>query len=191
MINCSDSILLQKLMMPGIPKHAFAILALLLLVSGPVTVAASSDNNRVPLAQLQALGHDTSNSAQLRGKPLLLQFWASWCHSCSSIMFDLDALLQKYPGTDYLAVSVDDEPADALQYIEKHALYIKYNDRFFIDADKMLSTNLGVETIPTVILLDASGKEIVRRSGHLNSSDLLQLTVGMKSIQTRPDGETD
>ena len=162
----------------------FAVLA-----SGHLAIAAVAEDNKLPLAQLQSLGNSAGHTAEFRGKPLLLQFWASWCHSCSSIMFDLDELLVQYPNTDYLAVSLDDERVDALQYIEKHALYKKYNNQYFIDSDKSLATKLEVETVPTVILFDANGNEVVRRSGHLNGTDLLQLSTGMKSIAENHPGE--
>jgi thiol-disulfide isomerase/thioredoxin len=166
-----------------VPSLKVALLFVFVVIaSGHIAIAAVSEDNKLPLAQLQSLGNPATHSAEFRGKPMLLQFWASWCHSCSSIMFDLDKLLVQYPNTDYLAVSLDDERDDALQYIEKHALYKKYNDQYFIDSDKLLSTTLGIETVPTVILLDANGNEVVRRSGHLNGTDLLHLSTGMKSI---------
>ena len=173
-------------MTPRSSKVSLAKAALLLIVTvsalSYVAIAAVSEDNELPLAQLQSLGNPATHSAKFRGKPMLLQFWASWCHSCSSIMFDLDELLVQYPNTDYLAVSLDDERDDALQYIQKHALYKKYNNQYFIDSDKLLSTTLGIETVPTVILLDADGNEVVRRSGHLNGTDLLHLSTGMKRI---------
>jgi len=43
--------------------------------------------------------------------------------------------------------------------------------------------------VPTVILFDAERNEVVRRSGHLNSNDLLQLSAGMKSIAENHSGE--
>ena len=167
--------------MPIVAKSALTTTSIALLASLLIGAQPSIDN--LPFSQLQPLGNSTSNTAGFREKPLLLQFWASWCHSCSALMFDLDELLQVYPGTDYLAISLDDEQDDAQQYIEKHSLYQKYNDRYFIDQDKTLATKLGVETIPTIILLDAAGNEIVRKSGHLNSADLQQFSSGMKAIQ--------
>jgi thiol-disulfide isomerase/thioredoxin len=168
----------------------FVILLVLSLFSVDRDVIAGvSGDGGLPLAQLQPLNGSTDNFAVLHGKPVILQFWASWCHSCSSIMFDLDDMLQQFPGTDYLAVSLDDETDDALQYIQKHALYEKYSKQYFIDTNKSLATKLGVETVPTVVLLDADGNEVVRRSGHLNSSDLQQLSAGLKSIQAGSAGE--
>jgi thiol-disulfide isomerase/thioredoxin len=173
-------------MISGTSKVSSLKVALLfvfiVIATGHIAIAAVPEDNKLPLAQLQSLGNPAGHSAEFRGKPMLLQFWASWCHSCSSIMFDLDELLVQYPNTDYLAISLDDERDDALRYIEKHALYKKYNNQYFIDSDKLLSTTLGIETVPTVILLDADGNEVVRRSGHLNGTDLLHLSTGMKWI---------
>jgi len=173
--------------MTSTAASAFSAVAIVFVASvlpgSPIALGGQQQFDDLPLAQLQSLADAPSATAEFREKPLLLQFWASWCHSCSAIMFDLDELLRKYPDTDYLAVSLDDERKDARQYIEKHSLFKKYNERYFIDQDKILARRLGVETVPTIILLDAAGIEIVRRSGHLNSTDLQQFSAGMKANQ--------
>ena len=168
-------------MIPIAAKSALTATGIALLAS--LLIGAQPSIDKLPFSQLQPLGDTPSNTAVISEKPLLLQFWASWCHSCSAIMFDLDELLQKYPDTDYLAVSLDEKQVDAKQYISKHKLYQKYNDRYFIDEGKILATKLGVETVPTIILIDAAGNEVVRKSGHLNSADLQQFSAGMKAIQ--------
>ena len=103
---------------------------------------------------------------------LLLQFWASWCHSCGSLMWDMDDIVSANDGVTYLAVSLDDERGPAASYIRKHKLYDKYKDRYFIDTDKALSTSLGIETVPSILVVSPAGNVLLQKSGHLNSSDL-------------------
>jgi thiol-disulfide isomerase/thioredoxin len=103
---------------------------------------------------------------------LLLQFWASWCHSCGSLMWDMDDIVSANDGVSYLAVSLDDERGPAARYIRKHRLYDKYKDRFFIDTGKALSTSLGIETVPSILVVGPAGDILLQKSGHLNSSDL-------------------
>lgn len=103
---------------------------------------------------------------------LLLQFWASWCHSCGSLMWDMDEIVSANDSVSYLAVSLDDESEAASQYIRKHKLYGKYKDRYFIDLDKALSASLDIQTVPSILVVSPGGAVLVHKSGHLNSTDL-------------------
>src|SRR5690606_22268983 len=44
---------------------------------------------------------------QYLGKPLVLNFWATWCPPCVKEMPDLDALHQKYPNIHFVGLAVD------------------------------------------------------------------------------------
>lgn len=117
------------------------------------------------------------------GEILLLQFWASWCHSCGSLMWDIDEIVSRSDGVKYVAVSLDDEPSAAAGYIRKHKLYTKYADRYFIDTGKALSTSLGVETVPSILLVSGNGDVLLSKSGHLNSSDLGDIVAVIRNLQ--------
>ncbi len=114
------------------------------------------------------------------GEILLIQFWASWCHSCGSIMWDMDDLVGRYGHVKYIAVSLDDQASDATDYIRRHPLYGKYRGRYFTDDAKRLSSVLDVATVPTILLVDGDGRVLVRKQGHLNSDDLKDLSVAMQ-----------
>ena len=102
----------------------------------------------------------------------LIQFWASWCHSCGTILWDFDQLLSQHSTVEYIAVSIDEEATDALDYIKSHALYEKYQSHFYHDSKLLLKQHFEVETIPTILILDQSGSVAFRHRGHMNSSDL-------------------
>ena len=114
------------------------------------------------------------------GEILLIQFWASWCHSCGSIMWDMDDLVSRYGHVKYIAVSLDDQATDATRYIRQHPLYKKYRGRYFIDSTKRIAGVLDVATVPTLLLVDSNGRILVRKHGHLNSADLKDFAVAMQ-----------
>ncbi len=128
----------------------------------------------------QAIGDGAIEPRPEAGETVLLQFWASWCHSCSSIMWDMDELISQNDGVGYIAVSIDDDLDAARTYIQKHGLYEKYSDRYFVDAGKALSESLGIATVPTILLVDADGQVLVSKRGHLNAADLRDLVVAMR-----------
>ncbi len=154
-----------------------------LLVFIFVASAQLSAQDTLDEAQLSTLKPlVTNNSAPLVDNgPVLLQFWASWCHSCAGIMWDMDELLQTYSSIQYLAVSLDEDPKNAREYITRHALFEKYSDRYFHDENKQLAGQLGVETVPTILLISSNGDVMVRKTGHLNSQDKQDLVRAIKS----------
>ncbi len=111
---------------------------------------------------------------------LLMQFWASWCHSCGSLMWDMDDIVSNNDGVSYLAVSLDDDADAAARYIRKHKLYPKYKDRYFVDGEKLLSASLGIETVPSILVVTPAGDVLLHKSGHLNSTDLRDIVGAIR-----------
>jgi len=104
----------------------------------------------------------------------LLQFWASWCHSCAGFMYDLDEISASTK-TPYYAISIDKKFIDAKSYLAKHPLYEKHKNRFWFDQQSKLKQSLAITTVPTLVIIDQQGNIIWRTSGHFNSDDLFKL----------------
>ena len=158
-------------------------LSLAVLMSG--AVLASDADPRLDYDLFAAVTPIGKSAIELRpanGEILLLQFWASWCHSCGTIMWDMDELVSQNPGMKYIAVSLDDKITDAKDYIRKHSLFEKYSDRYYIDEDKQFSISLGVESVPSILLVDGNGKILVKKSGHLNSADLQEFVSAFHAV---------
>ncbi|MGE5722001.1 MAG: TlpA family protein disulfide reductase [Sphingomonadales bacterium] len=102
--------------------------------------------------------------ADFRGKPLLVNLWATWCAPCVAEMPTLDALAgREKDRLQVLPVSQDLDGKDKV-----HAFFGKMkfaNLKPFVDGDAELSNQLKVQTLPTTILYDADGKEVWRITG--------------------------
>lgn len=113
----------------------------------------------------------------LQDRPLLLQFWESWCRSCGPLMSDLDEIAARFPAVRYLVVSTDENPGDARLRLDAHPLFSQHPDRFFHDSSQQLATYFDVDTVPTVLVIGADGRERLRHSGHFNASELKRLAL--------------
>jgi thiol-disulfide isomerase/thioredoxin len=158
-----------------------ALLALGLILGTHSSLASSSDLTATPI-----LNEHVSIQLVKKDKPLLLQFWASWCHSCGTIMWDMDKLVSQHSHVAYAAVSIDKDFADASTYLKKHALAKKYADNYFFDTGGKLTNFYQVKSVPTIILLDQNDNICFRTTGHLNSDDLFELSNTMKKIASTP-----
>ena len=116
-----------------------------------------------PDAEFESPEGEAASFADFRGKPLLVNLWATWCAPCVAEMPTLDALARRDQRIEVLAVSQDlngQEKVDAFFAKRKFEMLEPY-----LDPELILMTQLGISTLPTTILYDAEGREVWRMTG--------------------------
>jgi thiol-disulfide isomerase/thioredoxin len=96
--------------------------------------------------------------AQLRGKVVLIDFWATWCPPCKHIAPDVLDLYKKYhsQGLEVVGVSVDSDKQALLETVKTEGLpWPQYCD--FKGADNEVAAKFGIEQFPTLFLLNKKG----------------------------------
>ncbi len=128
----------------------------------PGTVDRSHKGEAAPAFTFQDAQGKPVTLAAFRGKPLLLNVWATWCAPCVREMPTLDALAAK-SGSELtvLAVSQDLEPAKVQPFLTERRLT---HLAAYRDPDLQFTTAMGL-SLPTTILYGANGKEIWRVTG--------------------------
>lgn len=107
----------------------------------------------------------TLNTADLKGTPVLLNLWATWCAPCVIEMPTLDELaVQMGDDLKVLTVSQDIRGAEVVTPFFEARDFAKLEQ--WLDEDAQLATLLNQEGVmPLTILFDAEGKELFRVSG--------------------------
>ena len=103
--------------------------------------------------------------ADFRGRPLLVNFWATWCPPCVREMPSLDRLAaqQGRSGVQVIAISQD---LDGRQKVADFFAARRLAElEPYLDGDMAFMTALRIETLPTTILYDAQGREVWRMTG--------------------------
>jgi len=142
-----------------------ALLALALAAALPAAARAQDDvglplGSTVPAAQVQDLSGNAVDLAQLIGKrPVLVEFWATWCPVCAALLPRMQAAYQRY-GTrvDFLVVGVgiNESRASMQRHIERHPMPF----RFFFDVDGAAVRAFQAPSTSYVVALDARGRVV-------------------------------
>jgi thiol-disulfide isomerase/thioredoxin len=146
------------------PRRRLSLsLALLLALALPLSAGAPG-RARVPPFTLTTLDGKPVRSSDLRGKVVLLDFWATWCIPCVKGLPDLKALAKRMSGEPFVLVGVSEDARreDAAAFVRKHGL--SWMQAW--DGESDLGSQLfKVETLPTQVLLDHEGAFVYRQSG--------------------------
>jgi len=104
------------------------------------------------------------------GKPIILNFWASWCGPCKIEMPDIQKYYEKYGAEiHFLLVSVDDSVDTAKAFLEKEG----YTFPVYFDTTSMGAYTYGASSIPLTYFIDAEGNMQAYYMGAM-SEDILQ-----------------
>lgn len=118
-----------------------------------------------------ALGGDSVSLAGLRGKVVLLNVWATWCHPCRDEIPQLEALHQQYRarGLDLIGVSVDVPGMD--DAIRTFMTDFKMTYPVWLDPDERVSAQFRTIGVPETFLIDRTGVIRWRKIGPIQHGD--------------------
>lgn len=134
------------------------ISGMLLLATNAPSFAFSADSligSRAPeFAQRDINGRYVSITS-LRGKVIVLNFWATWCPPCKKEIPGLDRLYGDYrsQGLEVVAVSTDSSERGIKEFLKETPL----SYRILRDGDGKISRLYGVYSLPTTFIVDRSG----------------------------------
>jgi thiol-disulfide isomerase/thioredoxin len=118
---------------------------------------AVRSNKNFPEFSVVDIGNNKIESRKLRGKYVLIQFWASWCTPCIQEMPDLKELNKKYKGQEFLLISfsIDKDSSAFRKALQNYSM-----DWAQVFGDNRLYDSLAYIPIPQVYLIDKSGRTI-------------------------------
>jgi thiol-disulfide isomerase/thioredoxin len=162
-------------------KNKFLLLPLLGILSSllAATVYAAWDDqpklghNLTPVPNpvtapeftLEDMDEEKHNLKDLRGKVVLVNFWATWCPPCRREMPSMERLYQKFNGENFTVIAVNQmEDADHV-FAYTGQLDVDPTFTILFDKDSKVSNNYRVNGLPTTYLIDKQGNIRYRAIG--------------------------
>lgn len=166
------------------------IIATLLLTASLFVISGCADNsNKNTTANAAPSASDTVKQAapdftytdlatgkevmlsDLRGKPVFLNFWATWCPPCVK---ELPLFAAKYPEykdkIQFVAVSIDESIAEPKKFVQAKNIQLPFAH---VEPAKV-GASYQLEAIPTSVLIDADGNIINKMVGGMNEAMLTE-----------------
>ncbi|MBQ8724063.1 MAG: TlpA family protein disulfide reductase [Oscillospiraceae bacterium] len=113
------------------------------------------------------------------GKPVVLNFWASWCGPCKSEMPDFETVYNEY-GNDihFMIVNMTDGSRETLETASSYVKESGYTFPVYYDTEYDAAVTYSVYSLPTTYFIDSKGYLVAQGSGALDIDTLYQ-GIGM------------
>ena len=127
-------------------------------------------NAIAPPFQLSALDHHKVNLLDLRGSPVVLNFWATWCIPCAAEMPELESLYQQYRdrGLRVLGVNLGEEG----DVIAEWAQRLDLSFDMLADEEQQVAALYQLRGVPSTYVIAPSGVIVQIFYGPITSSTL-------------------
>lgn len=154
------------------------LVAFAAVLAAPLAPAALKQGDVFPDVTAHKLEGPLPGS--LKGKVVLVDFWASWCGPCAQSFPALEDLYQRYKdrGLVILAVSVDEKAGDMQAFLKKHPATFPV----VRDAEHKLVAAVDVATMPSSFVLDTTGKVRFVHAGFRGDSTRKEYAQEIESL---------
>jgi len=138
--------------------------ALLFWLAAVTTVVLAKTPGEVEIgetlrdATMAGLNGPSRRLSEFRGRPLIINVWASWCGPCRQEMASLERLAWQNPSAQFavIGISTDDYPDKAQRFLKSSNATISH----FVDRQLLLEHMLGATHLPLTVLVDANGRVV-------------------------------
>ena len=144
-------------------------LLLIAVVAGCRPETISSDWQRVeppvqaPEFSLPQAGGGSVSLADLRGKVVIMEFWATWCGPCRQAMPSLEVIFKRYRHQGVTVLLVNQGETE--EVVRKWAKQ-RFTAPILLDQDQQVGLRYSVHSLPRLMIIDQGGKLVYTHSGY-------------------------
>ena len=133
----------------------------------------SNENSAPDFTVTDAQGNNVKLS-DFKGKPVVLNFWATWCYYCKVEMPDFNEVYKENPDVQFLMVNATGTNGETVDSAKSYIEQEKYEFPVFFDSQHDALKTYGVSSFPQTIFIDKDGNIVSHRIGMLTKDALQQ-----------------
>lgn len=142
---------------------------------GEQTTDAPKNENLAPDFTVTDYNGNEVNLSDFKGKPVILNFWATWCYYCKVEMPDFNEVYKEFTDVQFLMVNATDGQRETVEIAKSYIEQEKYEfDVFFDTLDRDAVRTYSVTSYPQTIFIDKDGNIVSHRIGMLSKDMLVQ-----------------
>lgn len=142
-----------------------------LMQDSPDQTAEDNEYAAPDFTVLDADGNEVRLS-DYRGKPVVLNFWATWCYYCKVEMPDFDKAYEKYPDVQFLMVNATDGVQETMDTAKEYIEGEGFRFDVFFDTEFEAVSAYYVTGFPATFFIDKNGSLVTYSSGMLDFETL-------------------
>jgi|WetSurMetagenome_2_1015567.scaffolds.fasta_scaffold107569_2 thiol-disulfide isomerase/thioredoxin len=154
-------------------KRGFILLIVFILFLFTFSNAQSFQQQKAPNFALKSYDGKTVELAKLKGKAVIVNFWATWCGPCRAEIPDFIKVYDTYKskGLEIVGIALDEDGWSIVKpFLEKN----KLNYPVVLGTADIVQKYGGIEGIPTTFFVDKNGNIVDRQVGMLTKPILEQ-----------------
>lgn len=139
----------------------------------PADTVPEQDPDQTPDFTVQDEDGNSVKLSDFFGKPIVLNFWASWCPPCKAELPDFEDAYKKYDGeVVFLMVNMTDNQIETVEVAKDFVKTHGYTFPVYYDVDYQAATVYGVRSIPQTYFINAEGEAVARAMGMITAAQL-------------------
>lgn len=140
---------------------------------------SSESKNLAPNFTVYDLEGNEVNLTDFFGKPIIINFWASWCGPCKMEMPDFNEAYETYKDEiEFLMVNMTDGSRETIEVASSFIAESGYTFPVYYDTDYSAAITYSVSSLPTSYFLNAEGELVTYARGAINGATL-EKGIGM------------
>lgn len=132
---------------------------------------------QMPVVELRTLDQEPVGLTQFKGKPIVLNLWASWCPPCRREMPVLQHAQKTYPDIHFVFANQAESAELVKDYLDAEGLEL---DHVLLDMQTQVAQLVQSRGLPTTLFIDAQGNIQTYRIGELSNASLSSYLEGLK-----------
>ncbi len=112
------------------------------------------------------------NLSDFKGKPVVMNFWATWCFYCKEEMPDFNEAFKKYPDVEFLMINATDGYRETVDSAKKYIEDENFDFNVYFDTELEAVNAYYVNSFPTTFFIDENGNLVTYANGMLDYDSL-------------------